>query len=150
MSGGPQFDLDALTHPVLVGLRDYWWEIADGRPMPARRDFEPLDITDILPHVVLFDVEGDPPRFKFRLVGTAATERAGVDPTGRYFNDFPDSEVAIERMVTCVRERRPYFVVDAFVWSDKPSLYYHTLTLPMSGDGEVVDMLVSATVIEAE
>lgn len=150
MSGGPQYDLDALTHPMLIGLRDYWWEIADGRPMPARRDFEPLEITEILPHVVLFDVEGDPPRFKFRLAGTAATERAGIDPTGRYFNDFPDSDVAIARMVACVRDRRPYFVVDAFVWSDKPSLYYQTLTLPMGADGQTVDMLVSATVIEEE
>jgi len=146
----PQYDLDALTHPTLMGLRDYWWRISDGRPMPARRDFEPLDITDILPHVVLFDVEGEPPRFKFRLAGTAATERAGVDPTGRYFNDFPNSEVAIERMVACVRNSRPYFVVDAFVWADKPNLYYQTLTLPMSDDGETVNMLVSATVIEAE
>jgi hypothetical protein len=150
MSGGPNHDLEALTHPVLIGLRDYWRRIAEGRAMPARRDFEPLDVTDILPHVVLFDVEGDPPRFRFRLVGTAATERAGLDPTGRYFNDFADSEVAIERMVACVRERRPYFVVDAFVWSNRPSLYYHTLTLPLSDDGEIVDMLVSATVIEAE
>lgn len=147
---GPQYDLDTLTHPVLIALRDYWRRIADGRGMPARRDFEPLDITDILAHIVLFDVEGDPPRFRFRLAGTAATERAGVDPTGRYFDDFPDSEVAIERMVTCVRECRPYFVVDAFVWSDRPSLYYQTLPLPLSGDGETVDMLVSATVIEEE
>jgi len=146
----PQYDLDTLEHPVLIGLRDYWQRIADGRPMPARRDFEPLDITNVLPHIVLFDVEGDPPRFKFRLAGTAATERAGLDPTGRYFNDFPDSEVAVDRMVACVRDRRPYFVRDAFVWSDKPSLVYQTLTLPMSDDGRSVDMLVSATVIEEE
>ena len=146
----PQHDLDALEHPVLIVLRDYWRRIADGRHMPARSDFEPLDITHVLPHIVLFDVEGDPPRFKFRLAGTAATERAGRDPTGRYFNDFPDSEVAIDRMVACVRDRRPYFVRDAFVWSDKPSLVYQTLTLPMGDDGRSVDMLVSATVIEEE
>lgn len=150
MSGGPQYDLDALTHPVLIGLRDYWRRIADGRDMPARCDFEPLDITEILAHIVLFDVEGDPPRFRFRLAGTAATERAGVDPTGRYFNDFPDSEVAIERMAACVHNRRPYYVVDAFVWSDRPGLYYQTLTLPMGDDGQTVEMLVSATVIEEE
>jgi len=147
---GPQYDLDALEHPVLIRLRDYWQRIAAGRPMPARRDFEPLDITEILPFIVLFDVEGEPPRFKFRLAGTAATERAGVDPTGRYFNDFPDSEVAVERMVACVRDGRPFFVVDAFVWSEKPGLYYQMLTLPMSDDGETVNMLVSATVIEGE
>ena len=147
---GPQFDLDTLTHPALTGLRDYWRRIAEGRPMPARRDFEPLDITKILPFAVLFDVEGEPPRFKFRLAGTAATERASVDPTGRYFNDFPNSEVAVERMVACVRNCRPYFVVDAFVWSEKPDLYYQTLTLPMSDDGKTVNMLVSATVIEGE
>jgi hypothetical protein len=146
----PRFDLDALTQPVLIGLRDYWRRIAAGRPMPARRDFEPLDITDILAHVVLFDVEGDPPRFKFRLAGTAATERAGSDPTGRYLNDFENSEVAVERMTACVRTVQPYFVVDAFVWSEGANLVYQTLTLPMGDDGRTVDMLVSATVIEPE
>lgn len=144
------FDLDLLREPVLVGVRDYWLSLAKDRPMPAREHFDPLDIPHLLPHIVLFDVFGDPPSFRFRLVGTASVFGAGVDPTGKVFNDMPHSGTAVGRMRRGVELRIAYFTDDIFPWGTRPHLYYRTLVMPLSGDGDAVDMLLAATVIREE
>jgi hypothetical protein len=146
----PIFDLDQLREPVLIGVRDYWQDISGGRPLPARHDFDPLDIPHLLPHIVLFDVFDDPPSFRFRLVGTASVFNAGVDPTGQIFDEMPHSGTAVARMRQGVELRKPYFTDDVFPWGARPNLHYRTLVMPLSDDGDAVDMLLAATVIREE
>src|SRR3546814_12912860 len=51
----------------------YWSERAAGRAAPRRSDIDPLDLlSSLLPHLLLINVERDPPDFRYRLAGTAA------------------------------------------------------------------------------
>ena len=141
----PLYDLGLLDNPILIRLRDHWLGIAAGRRMPLRADFDPVAIPDILASIVLFDVVGDPPRFRFRVVGSTPAYTAGVDPTGRFFDEFPVAQVALDRMVGCVRNGRPYFVDDVFPWAEVDGMRYATLVLPLADKRDAVGWLIAAT-----
>ena len=52
-------------------LYSYWCELAPGLGMiPGRQHLDPNCIKNILPYVWLMDVEGEPPNYRYRLVGT--------------------------------------------------------------------------------
>src|SRR3546814_13638668 len=65
----PESDGFGFFRPLL----QYWSERAAGRAAPRRSDIDPLDLpSSLLPHLLLIDVERDPPDFRYRLAGTAA------------------------------------------------------------------------------
>ena len=73
---------------ILTCQRHYWLSIhpADGR-LPGRPALDPLAIAPVLPHVMLIDVEGRPPRFRYRLIGTRMVYALGDDFTGQRLDE---------------------------------------------------------------
>lgn len=71
-------------------LYEYWLQKRGSRPMPARRDMDPLDLRFALGDIALVEVLRDPLRFRFRLDGTRQVERFGVDMTGKMLDELPD------------------------------------------------------------
>ena len=66
-----------LTNPKVIQLLDYWnAKVTDGR-LPSRDDVDPIDLGFILGDLILVDVERDPLRFRFRLMGVGMVERLG-------------------------------------------------------------------------
>jgi hypothetical protein len=65
----------------LSGLLQLWEDRRKDRPLPARADFDPMDLRQFLGRIVLFDVLQNSRRFRFRLVGTDWVLRFGLDPT---------------------------------------------------------------------
>lgn len=67
-------------------LSEYWQslqrEAADG--VPTRSMLDPSAIKPLLPYLVLHDL-ATPGKSIMRLVGTAITQRIGLDPTGRNY-----------------------------------------------------------------
>jgi hypothetical protein len=86
-AGGLDFG-DAPEGQRLRAIHAYWDGKRRGRLMPSRADIDPLELKPYLPQLVLLDVEGDPPRFRYRLVGAEVTRvRQGLvksDPTGEF------------------------------------------------------------------
>ena len=76
-----------LNHPGLARLHAYWNERRGHAPMPARCDIDPTDIADLLKNIYLAEVEGDPPRFRYRVAGTELEATVGRKLTGRYVDD---------------------------------------------------------------
>lgn len=63
---------------------------AEGR-LPRRSEISPRRIgAAALPLVLIMDVEGSPPRFLIRLVGTELVRVSGRDNTGRYFDELAE------------------------------------------------------------
>jgi hypothetical protein len=93
-------------------------------------------------YVVLVDVEHHPLRFHFRLVGTEIVRREGIDPTGRYLGDVP--LVELREMLDlayrhAVAARAPVRNVrDPFL--DGGMRRYEVIDLPLSSDGDTIDM----------
>ena len=55
--------------------------------MPSRAEIEPTEIPTLLPYLALIDVELNPRRFRWRLVGTHITGAMGYDYTRFYFDE---------------------------------------------------------------
>src|SRR3954469_19912113 len=73
---GPDADLGDLA-----GLLQLWEGRRKEGALPARSDFDPLDLKQFLGRIVLFDALENPRRFRLRLVGTDWVNRFGLDPT---------------------------------------------------------------------
>jgi hypothetical protein len=69
-------------------LFDYWQStLEDGVP-PPRTGIDPAAIKDILPFILLGDIEPEPFRVLFRLVGTTIVEFSHQDFTGQYLDQL--------------------------------------------------------------
>jgi hypothetical protein len=127
-----------LDHPMLAALLAYWQEKRKGRPLPERRDIDPLEMApDLLPHLMLCDLFDRGTRVRFRLVGTVVVKRLGFDPTGRYLDreesGFFELVAALHRLVYC--ERAPVHAASVFVWGGERRLEVQQLLLPLAHGG---------------
>lgn len=137
---GPDPDLGDLS-----ALLQFWEERRKDGRLPARADFDPLDLKKFLGRIVLFDVLQNPRRFRFRLVGTDWVTRFGLDPTNTLVDDFPrvESRPFINEVLgKVVDDRVPIWARRAVVIEDR---YYHygMLLMPLAMDGQTVDMVMA-------
>ena len=65
-----------------------WWQERCGGGIPDRSQLDPSDIKPLLPNLLLLDVEHEPFRVRYRLVGTRIREATGFDITGRYLDEL--------------------------------------------------------------
>ena len=149
-----QKDVDqaGIGHPMLSGLYAYWDVKRGDRLMPARADLDPLDIPQVLSHLILLDVTHDPLRFRVRLYGTEVADLRGRDLTGRYLYEGAPTTIGETTRpwnLATVETRRPHYVTGPYEdISDGRLGTFHRLGLPLSVLGERVDMLMIALVRE--
>ena len=80
-----------------VELDDLWHRLRRGRRVPRRSDFDARLLKPYLPRLVLVErVSGDLPSFRFRLVGTSATQTLS-ERTGQDFNHHTATPEQTER-----------------------------------------------------
>ena len=143
---GVRFDPSlAFERPELKSLLDTWEAIRKGRRMPARTDLNLFDLKAHLGNLFLVDVEREPLRFRYRLVGTKITEIVKRDVTGRYFEDIYAGRLLnsmIEVQSWVVNERAPLRVFSRTGHSRNLVYVYDGLLLPLSADGETVNMVL--------
>jgi hypothetical protein len=135
--------------PLLRRLHDDWQARRRGRPLPARADFDPLDLKYLMGKLLLVDVLREPLRFRFRLVGTELVKHAGIDLTGRMLDDYPYPEFREhmrELYTAAVTTRQPLGSSQARLVLDGRLRRYEGLLLPLASDGETVDMLMIGVV----
>jgi len=137
------FTMDDLPNRIMQDIYQYWLDIKGDKPMPSRADLHPEDIPGLLPHLALVDVEPENKRYKYRLMGSESVRALGIDPTGRYLDEAPKIELLLKKNYDwLVKEKRPYFVFDKLLWSDKSFMDYYALGLPLSQNGVDVDILM--------
>lgn len=128
---------------VHTELYQLWSAKCRGGRLPGRRDFDPLEMPQLLPHLTLFDVERDPLRFRIRLVGTAIVAAMGRDTTGLYLDQLERIENVAERARQLAFDKTPFYLAGLpLTWTHRDYRTYSVLGLPLASDGEVVDMLL--------
>ena len=133
--------------PALRALLDYWHRARGARRMPARGDLRPADLPRLLPHLFLIDVEAEPLRLRYRLLGTALTEAVGRDSTGRYCDEIypPPAMAEIERSYRWIMAHRaPVRTPGRAIHNELGFYDYEMLHLPLSPDDERVNMTLGA------
>lgn len=143
---------DVISHPTLVALYRYWEGKRGGRTMPARRDLDPTEIVKLLPHIYMVDVERDPLRFRYRLIGTAICTFLGRDYTGRAVDAATYGEgESLDRLLelfTAVVDTRAPVAYKGNIWyvSGREWRQVEALLMPLSRDGVDVDIIFAGYV----
>ncbi|MBL9033387.1 MAG: PAS domain-containing protein [Rhodospirillaceae bacterium] len=142
-------DFIAACHERVLDIYYYWDEKRAGRLMPRRSDLDPLEFHRLLPDVGLVDVVPDERRYVYRLIGTNEAQMRGRDPTGQAVKDayFGTSvETVYLNYDKVVRDKCPVIDRDPSRTSDDRYICHETIFLPLSEDGENVNMVLFLTV----
>ena len=74
---------------TLVRTLDNWWRSNCGASgIPDRVDFDIVAHKNLMTNLLISDVEPEPFRIRYRLVGTRIVRNLGAEFTGRYLDEF--------------------------------------------------------------
>ncbi|WP_374632786.1 PAS domain-containing protein [Ferrovibrio sp.] len=130
----------------LRGLLDFWAAKRGQRRFLSRADINPLELRHLLGHILLVDVvrQADrPSRFRYRLFGTEFVHYHGADQTGRWLDEIglPGFREELLRLYTAVAEEGVMRSLTYDYTIAEGVQRFQALLLPLSGDGQVVDMV---------
>jgi len=135
----------AFERAELKDLLAKWDALRHGRLMPARADLDLFDLKRHLGDLFLVDVEREPFRFRYRLVGTRITNAVQRDATGLYFEDLYAGKLLgsmIEVETWVVTQRAPLRIFSRTGHPHTRIYAYEGLLLPLSADGETANMVL--------
>jgi hypothetical protein len=137
---------DEISHPTLVEIYRYWATKRRGRTMPNRADIDPTEILALLPNIFMVNVERDPLRFKYRLIGTAVVGLLGRDFTGRTIDttNYSEQHAAALReiFVAVVDTGRPVgWKGNIFYVPGREWMPIESILLPLGKDGKGVKII---------
>jgi hypothetical protein len=129
----------------------HWDAKRRGRKMPSRADFDPLEMKEWLPGIILVDVEHNPRKLTYRLVGSRSVALRQSDVTGRTVEEGyhgPTLGEVLENYRLVVDEQ--LLVYDHDGTNSRSGLMRdsETLMLPLSSDGVTVDKVIVYLEIE--
>ncbi len=128
-------ELGMRSELVIQGYR-YWDRSRRGRSCPDRQEIDPLvDIPNLTPHIILFDVRRDPLDFRFRLVGSAVRQNLSRDYVGRWFSEFAnyDATGSIWPRHKLVDETgRPMLQRPTYVGPHNDFIYVENVLMPLT------------------
>lgn len=154
-------DFSEADLPKPLGLiYNYWNSKRGDRLMPSRTDINPVDMRDFLSHAMLIDVLTDAQgekRFRMRLVGTHIVSGYGGEFTGKYLDEIDlgdQRDKVIQACLLNVNGKKPVYLSGKLhhKTSDGVSklLTYERLGLPLSSDGETVNILLIGALVHTE
>ncbi len=135
--------------PRLRALKRYWDDERGSRAMPARADLDPVDVPKLLPYVMLVETAETLEEFRYRLIGTEACMGFDRDRTGARFAELPPTECFDEvygAYWRSFRERKPQYSHGPLALIGNGRAEFSRLTLPLSHDGNHVDMILAGIV----
>src|SRR5262249_38309564 len=131
-----------------LDLYRYWLARAAPRRMPSRGDIDPADIPLLLPNLIMVEKAAD--QFRNRLMGTGVAQLLGQDATGALVGSrlsSPEDNLTARSIYRRVfTSGRPVFASGKFILRVGDGLPMSTLIVPLSEDGETVNMTVSTLV----
>jgi hypothetical protein len=143
--------VDSFEHvrnPALRLLIAYWFDTCNGRPMPARRDINPIEISSALAQIWLCDYLSESDRFRYRLAGDEINDFWGFNLSGKYLDEIAPAE----RLASVTKKYRMALELPAIVYdraclslTEEITRNGERIVLPLSDDGRTVNALLGAT-----
>ena len=131
-------DQSEITSATVQRMAGYLARKRDGRALPSRADVDPTEIREFLPYMVLVDIQDDPLRVYYRLVGTRIAEFYG-EFTGTWMHDRPISDayrqIAENIYRTLLDTKAPVYGVTEMRTRSDAMVSYEWGYFPLSTDG---------------
>jgi hypothetical protein len=128
----------------LLRLYRYWNNCRGDLRFPPRASIDPMDFPYALGRVSLVEVQRNPLRFRYRLVGTLLTQHLGYEMTGKYVEEIPEPSMRefTRSFYERALERQGPFHETGTALIERYSWQHEVLVLPLASDGETIDMLL--------
>lgn len=123
-----------------------WWLDKCDDGIPDRSILDPTDMKALLPNLFLLDVQHEPFRVRYRLIGTRAREATGFDITGRYLDELlpaGEDQHWVDYYREAYRTRRPAVGSIAAPTTIGTLFTYEFGLFPLRNGGTSVDRFVS-------
>jgi hypothetical protein len=107
-----RLDPPQIGSPRIHRFHDYWnARRREGHAVPLRAAFDPAELRELLPNIVIIEVEHEPLRFRYRLVGTRVVEFNKQDFTGLYLGTigWQEEQQIVDACADTVASRMPLF-----------------------------------------
>jgi len=140
-------------HPRIRLAYDFWRAAGPPGLLPGRQHIDPLTIPrELLPNLWILDVQREPFRLKYRLVGTRIVEATGREVTGRWLDEEHPHLVADtafqERYRKVMETGQPSLRRGVpKIWRHRDFQEIENIALPLARDGIQVDMIMVCTVL---
>jgi len=141
---------DAADQASSVKIRqlfDYWLRLyRDGKP-GARTAFDPTEVPNLLSSLLLGDIQSDPFRVFFRLVGTKVAAFSRLDFSGFYLDALDYRGRDSVEWLDCYRQVQSSGVgvvgLNRVTWPDGDPIDYRFAILPLERDGNPAGSFVA-------
>jgi hypothetical protein len=144
--------VDQIESSQIRQLFLYWQgKCRDGR-IPRRADIDPAEIPRLVPNILIVDVEYNPFRVRYRLVGTKVVQATGFEITGRYLDEIvlaDDEGPFLESYQTACTTKAPILTRIKWHLDAETTGEYDACFLPLSEDGETVNKVLSMECYES-
>lgn len=129
------------TAPYQLELYNYWLTAKGGRLMPSRADISISDLSHYLSSIMLLDYHEENNLIVFRVIGTSCVKLYG-EITNKTMNEFKEHEKAVDRILWCVENKKPYYAIKNLANINKDFVKTSFIVLPLSDDGENVNKIL--------
>jgi len=147
-SNSPPFSETQIRDPRLKALYAYWTGKAGARRMPARKDLDPIEMKEWVGNLMLLEFPtGKFIEFRYRLEGTRIEEFYDARRTGRGVETMTaesERKSVLPQWEVVFDQGRPAYYESDILSSEGKLARQIKLLLPLSGDGERVDMILGA------
>jgi hypothetical protein len=137
-------------HPLVRELLYYWMRNcnAEGH-LPSRQAIDRIELSGLLPHMWMLDVERSPWRFRYRMAGSEFAVSIGRTIGNDWYDELRPQAWAANRtrLITTVRDGMPTWRRGAVPVEDDAFDFngwreVENLMLPLAGDGINVDTVL--------
>jgi hypothetical protein len=145
--------VDDAWHSDIARVHRYWLSIHPAVGLPGRQHVDVLAIPrNLLPRIWLLDIQPEPFRLRYRLVGTEIVRAIGREVTGQWLDDahphLESDPTYLARYRGVVATRAPSWRRGlARLWTHQDFREIENILLPLARDGVGVDMLMVCTVL---
>jgi hypothetical protein len=139
-----RLDPSQLDSPRIHRFHDYWQARRAGeRIIPLRQDLDPTDLRELLPNIVIIDVEREPVRFRYRLVCTRVAGFNKLDFTGLYLGavGWQEEQQLVDACTDGVTGNGPLFGSYAWTLRNGNIGKCEFGLFPFSHDGNIVTQI---------
>jgi hypothetical protein len=139
-----RLEFSQLDSPRVHRFHEYWKARRSAEhAVPLRAAVDPTELRELLPNIVVIEVEPAPLRFRYRLVGTRVVEFNKLDFTGSYLGTigWDQEQQIVDACTDVVASRQP--LCGFYTWTLRNGAIGKCEfgTFPLSRDGETVTQI---------
>jgi hypothetical protein len=129
---------------MIADVRKYWNDLRGDREFPSRAEIDPVALKQHLPYLSIAEIQPQPFRIRYRLVGTEVARLYAGEMRGRWIDELGDlwpAQDVIDTTETFARlyqQRTPLYALSLIHWDGHQNNVFELGRFPLSEDGTTV------------